>query len=84
MFVCAMGFEKHLFTPHSLRHSIAGLMMDNGIPEWFVVKWCGWETSTTNKMVLNYAKKKWNYEYPEFRELIAPVIEENFFSQQKK
>lgn len=84
MFVCAMGFEEHLFTPHSLRHSIAGLMMDNGIPEWFVVKWCGWETSTTNKMVLNYAKKKWNYEYPEYRDLIAPVIEENYFSEKDR
>lgn len=83
MFLCAMGFEKHLFTPHSLRHSIAALMMENGIPEWLVVQWCGWETSTVSKMVLNYAKKDWNYEYPEFEKLIAPLIEDKYFSTRK-
>ena len=83
MFACAMGFEKHLFTPHSLRHSMAALLMENGIPEWLVVKWCGWEISSISDMVQNYAKKNWNYEYPEFKELIAPLIEDKFFSVHK-
>ena len=80
LFVCAMGFKEHIFTPHSLRHSIASLMMENGIPEWLVVKWCGWETSTVSKMVLNYANKDWDFEYPQFKNDIAPLIEEKYFS----
>ena len=34
--------------------------MENGIPEWLVVKWCGWEISSISDMVQNYAKKNWN------------------------
>lgn len=81
MFVCAMGFEEHLFTPHSLRHSITALFMENGIPEWLVIKWFGW--SANNEMVGNYASKNWNNEYPEYEELMAPIIEDNFFSHPK-
>lgn len=83
MFVSAMGFEKHLFTPHSLRHSMAALLMENGMPEWLVVKWCGWEISVINDMVKNYANKKWDYEFPEYEDLIAPLIEEEYFSTRK-
>jgi len=44
------------YTIHSLRHTFAGVMRNEGVPEFLIAQYCGWSNPNESRIQAQYTK----------------------------